>query len=233
MIHCDSLKWLGLDWDEGPDCGGPYGPYRQSERGDIYRKYAEELLDKGDAYRCFCTSEELSEIRTAQRAAGSPLGYDGRGRDLSEAEIQANLDAGKPYVIRLKVPRPGTTTVNDALRDPIDFDNGQIDDQILLKADGMPTYHLANVVDDHLMKISHVIRAEEWISSTPKHVLLYDAFGWDKPVFMHMPLLRNKDKSKISKRKKSGQHQLLPRGGIFTRRDTELLRHDGVVYARW
>ena len=198
---CDSLKWLGLNWDEGPDCGGPYGPYRQSERGNIYKKYAGELLEKGAAYRCFCTSEELAEIRTAQREAGSPLGYDGRGRDLSESEIQANLDAGKPFVIRLKVPRPGTTTVNDALREPIEFDNGQIDDQILLKADGMPTYHLANVVDDHLMKISHVIRAEEWISSTPKHVLLYEAFGWDKPVFMHMPLLRNKDKSKISKRK--------------------------------
>jgi len=198
---CDSLQWLGLQWDEGPDCGGPYGPYRQSERGDIYRKYADELLEKGAAYRCFCTSEELGEIRTAQRAAGSPLGYDGRGRNLSNEEVQANLDAGKPYVIRLKVPRPGVTTVDDALREPIEFDNGQIDDQILLKADGMPTYHLANVVDDHLMKISHVIRAEEWISSTPKHVLLYEAFGWDKPVFMHMPLLRNKDKSKISKRK--------------------------------
>ena len=113
----------------------------------------------------------MGEIRTAQRAAGSPLGYDGRGRNLSNEEVQANLDAGKPYVIRLKVPRPGVTTVDDALREPIEFDNGQIDDQILLKADGMPTYHLANVVDDHLMKISHVIRAEEWISSTPNHVL--------------------------------------------------------------
>ena len=197
----DSLRWLGLDWDEGPDVGGEYGPYRQSERGHIYGEYAQMLLDKGAAYRCFCTTEELDQIRKAQRAAGSPLGYDGRGRDVSDDEVQANLKAGKPFVIRLKVPRPGKTIVKDRLRGDIEFDNGQIDDQVLLKTDGMPTYHLANVVDDHLMKISHVMRAEEWISSTPKHVMLYDAFGWEAPEFIHMPLLRNKDKSKISKRK--------------------------------
>jgi len=197
----DSLKWLGLDWDEGPDCGGDFGPYRQSERGEIYSVHTQKLLDSGAAYRCFCTNEELVEIRAAQREAGSPRGYDGRGRELSEAEVQANLDAGTPFVVRLKVPRPGKTIVKDKLRGDIEFDNEQIDDQILMKADGMPTYHLANVVDDHLMKISHVMRAEEWISSTPKHVLLYQAFAWEAPEFIHMPLLRNKDKSKISKRK--------------------------------
>lgn len=197
----DSLKWLGLDWDEGPDCGGEFGPYRQSERGDIYKVYSDKLLESGAAYRCFCTPEELSQIRTEQRASGSPLGYDGRGRDLSAAEVQAKLAAGKPFVVRLKVPRPGKTIVKDRLRGEIEFENTQIDDQVLLKTDGMPTYHLANVVDDHLMEISHVMRAEEWISSTPKHVLLYAAFGWEPPEFIHMPLLRNKDKSKISKRK--------------------------------
>lgn len=197
----DSLKWLGLDWDEGPDCGGDFGPYRQSERGEIYSVYTQKLLDSGAAYRCFCTADELTQIRLDQREAGSPRGYDGRGRDLSAAEVQSNLDAGKPFVVRLKVQRPGKTIVKDKLRDAIEFDNEQIDDQVLMKADGMPTYHLANVVDDHLMEISHVMRAEEWISSTPKHVLLYEAFGWEAPEFIHMPLLRNKDKSKISKRK--------------------------------
>jgi glutamyl-tRNA synthetase len=196
-----SLRWVGLQWDEGPDIGGPYGPYRQSERLPLYRQYAQELVNKGAAYRCWCTPERLEAMRQEQRQAKQMLRYDGHCRDLPETERQANMRQGLPTVIRLQVPMEGTTVVHDAFRDPIAFDHGQIDDQVLLKSDGFPTYHLANVVDDHLMRISHVIRAEEWISSTPKHVLLYQAFGWQPPIFMHMPLLRNTDKSKISKRK--------------------------------
>ena len=198
---CDSLKWLGLDWDEGPDIGGEYGPYRQSERGEIYSKHVADLLDKGAAYRCFCTSERLTQLRAEQRERKENPGYDGHCLGLSAAEVVSRLEAGEANVVRLKVPRDGQTTVVDHLRGEVVFDNSQIDDQVLLKSDGMPTYHLANVVDDHLMKITHVMRAEEWINSTPKHLLLYGAFGWEPPVFVHMPLLRNSDKSKISKRK--------------------------------
>ncbi|MEM6860635.1 MAG: glutamate--tRNA ligase [Myxococcota bacterium] len=197
----EGLGWLGLTWDEGPDVGGPYGPYRQSERLDIYRAHVDQLLATGHAYRCFATKEELETLRAEQKAAGRSLGYDRRSRDLSETTIQAELAAGKPYVVRMKAPLEGKVLVEDRLRGPVEFDAAQVDDQILLKSDGYPTYHLANVVDDHLMEISHVIRAEEWISSTPKHVLLYQAFGWKPPIFIHMPLLRNADKSKISKRK--------------------------------
>src|SRR5271156_67905 len=197
----DSLRWLGLNWNEGPDVGGPFGPYRQSERTEIYREYCKILLDNGSAYRAFETAEELDAEREAQKAAKQPPKYNGRSRHLSQAEIDANLAAGKPFTIRLKVPTEGSTTFRDELRGDITFDHFNVDDQVLMKSDGYPTYHLANVVDDHLMQISDVIRAEEWISSTPKHVLLYKAFGWELPKFWHMPLLRNVDKSKISKRK--------------------------------
>ena len=197
----DALKWLGLSWNEGPDVGGPYGPYRQSERTEIYREYADILLANGAAYRAFETPEELEAERKAQTAAKQPPKYNGRSRHLSQAEIDANLAAGKPFTIRLKVPTEGSTTFRDELRGDITFDHFNVDDQVLMKSDGYPTYHLANVVDDHLMHITDVIRAEEWISSTPKHVLLYKAFGWELPKFWHMPLLRNIDKSKISKRK--------------------------------
>lgn len=196
-----SLRWIGLQWDEGPDIGGPHGPYRQSERLPVYQEYAQQLLDNGTAYRCWCTPERLETVRQQQRQAKQTMRYDGHCRDLPAAEVQAQLQSGQPSVIRLRVPLEGATVVHDAFREPITFDHQQIDDQVLLKSDGFPTYHLANVVDDHLMRISHVIRAEEWITSTPKHLLLYQAFGWDPPVFMHMPLLRNADKSKISKRK--------------------------------
>jgi glutamyl-tRNA synthetase len=196
-----ALRWLGLAWDEGPDVGGPYGPYRQSERLHLYHQYAHQLLETGAAYRCVCTPERLEAMRQQQRQAKQPLRYDGYCRNLSAAEIDAAMQRGQSAVLRLKVPESGVTVVSDAFREPITIDNRQIDDQILLKSDGYPTYHLANVVDDHLMRISHVIRAEEWISSTPKHLMLYQAFGWEPPVFMHMPLLRNADKSKISKRK--------------------------------
>ncbi|MHB8889136.1 MAG: glutamate--tRNA ligase [Acidobacteriaceae bacterium] len=197
----DSLRWLGLNWDEGPDVGGPHGPYRQSERTEIYREHSNELLANGTAYRCFCTAEELEAQRKAQMAAKQPPRYARTCRFLTQEQIDENLAAGKSYVIRMAVPIEGATTFRDELRGEITFDHNNVDDQVLLKSDGFPTYHLANVVDDHLMGITDVIRAEEWISSTPKHVLLYQAFGWECPKFWHMPLLRNTDKSKISKRK--------------------------------
>ncbi|MGC9197325.1 MAG: glutamate--tRNA ligase [Acidobacteriaceae bacterium] len=197
----NSLRWVGLTWDEGPDVGGPYGPYRQSERTAIYREHAEILLANGHAYRSFETADELEAMRQQQIAAKVPPRYNGAHRHLTQAQIDAYLAEGRPYTVRLKVPENQSTTFLDELRGPITFDHNNVDDQVLLKSDGFPTYHLANVVDDHLMRITDVIRAEEWISSTPKHVLLYAAFGWELPRFWHMPLLRNVDKSKISKRK--------------------------------
>jgi glutamyl-tRNA synthetase len=197
----DALRWAGLTWDEGPDVGGPYGPYRQSERTEIYRQHADLLLANGTAYRCFCTAEELDAVRKQQIAAKLPPRYPGICRHLTPEQIAANQVANKPFVIRMAVPIGESTTFRDELRGDITFDHNNVDDQVLMKSDGFPTYHLANVVDDHLMQITDVIRAEEWISSTPKHVLLYKAFGWQLPRFWHMPLLRNIDKSKISKRK--------------------------------
>ena len=197
----DALKWVGLSWDEGPDVGGPYGPYRQSERTEIYREHAEILLANGTAYRCFCTAEDLEASRKQQIAAKLPPRYAGTCRELSSEIIDSNLYKSKSYAIRMKVPLEGSTIFRDELRGDITFEHTNVDDQVLMKSDGFPTYHLANVVDDHLMRITDVIRAEEWISSTPKHVLLYQAFGWSLPRFWHMPLLRNIDKSKISKRK--------------------------------
>ncbi len=197
----DSLRWLGLEWDEGPDVGGPHGPYRQSERGEIYREHCDRLLETGHAFRCFCTSERLGALRAEQTASQSQLGYDGHCLRLTQDEISRRLANGETHVVRMKVPREGTCVVNDLLRGEIAIEWTQVDMQVLLKADGMPTYHLANVVDDHLMQITHVIRGEEWISSAPKHKLLYEYFGWEIPQFCHLPLLRNPDKSKLSKRK--------------------------------
>jgi len=197
----DSLRWLGLEWDEGPDVGGPHGPYRQSERMDIYGQYAFELIEKGHAFYCFATAEELDEMRREQQARGETPKYDGRGLKLSQEEVARRLEAGEPYVVRMKIPEEGVCVINDMLRGNIEIEWSQVDMQVLLKADGMPTYHLANVVDDHLMKITHVIRGEEWINSAPKHLKLYEYFGWKAPVFCHLPLLRNPDKSKLSKRK--------------------------------
>ena len=197
----DSLRWLGLDWDEGPDVDGPHGPYRQSERGDIYRKHVDQLLEKGHAFRCFCSSERLDTLRAEQMAKQQPVGYDGHCLHLTSADIAARLAANQPHVVRMKVPREGVCIIDDLLRDKIEIEWAQVDMQVLLKADGMPTYHLANVVDDHLMQITHVIRGEEWISSAPKHKLLYEYFGWQMPQLCHLPLLRNPDKSKLSKRK--------------------------------
>jgi glutamyl-tRNA synthetase len=197
----DALRWLGLTWDEGPDVGGPYGPYRQSERTEIYREYVEKLLASGHAYRSFETAEELEAMRKSQIAAKLPPRYNGAHRELPQPQVDAFLAEGRPFVVRLKVPVDGETSFRDELRGTVTFSHNNVDDQVLMKSDGFPTYHLANVVDDHLMRITDVIRAEEWISSTPKHVLLYKAFGWELPRFWHMPLLRNLDKSKISKRK--------------------------------
>lgn len=195
-----ALRWLGLDWDEGPDVGGEFGPYRQSERKDDYRGYAEQLIENGHAFYCFRTPEELDVIREERKAAGLNPGIKG-DLELPESEVKARLEAGDPYVIRMKVPDSGVCEIEDMLRGKIEIDWAQVDCQILLKSDGMPTYHLANVVDDHLMNITHVIRGEEWINSAPKHQLLYQYFDWEMPVLCHMPLLRNPDKSKLSKRK--------------------------------
>ncbi len=196
-----SLRWLGITWDEGPDVGGPHGPYQQSQRSEIYRKYADELLQRGYAFRCFCTPERLAELREKQQRAGLRPGYDGFCLRLSPAETAQRLQEGSPFVVRMKVPEQGTCVLNDLLRGKIEIGWETVDMQVLMKQDGLPTYHLANVVDDHLMEITHVIRGEEWISSTPKHLLLYQYFGWQAPVFCHLPLLRNPDKSKLSKRK--------------------------------
>jgi glutamyl-tRNA synthetase len=195
----DSMRWLGLEWDEGPDVGGEYGPYRQSERKDDYAQYAEQLIEKGHAFRCYRTSDELNELRESIADLGRAL----KPSDLklSAEEIAKREANGDSFVVRMNVPEEGICPVDDMLRGTIEMDWKIVDAQILLKSDGMPTYHLANVVDDHLMKISHVIRGEEWINSAPKHKLLYEYFGWDMPALCHMPLLRNADKSKLSKRK--------------------------------
>lgn len=199
-----ALNWLGLKWDEGPDVGGEFGPYRQSERAEIYKKHSDELIEKGEAYRCFCTPERLTQLRERQRIEkASKMGYDGHCRSIDPDESKKRAEAGESYTVRLKMPTDGQTVLHDGLRGEIRIENAQSDDQVLLKSDGMPTYHLANVVDDHLMGVTHVIRAEEWISSAPKHLRLYQAFGWEPATFLHLPLLRNNDKnrSKISKRK--------------------------------
>ncbi|MFV8755029.1 glutamate--tRNA ligase [Nannocystaceae bacterium ST9] len=196
-----ALRWLGLDWDEGPDVGGPFGPYRQSERLPLYAREVQSLLDRGAAYRCFCTRERLEQVHQHQVANKLGLGYDRHCRNLDPDQAKARAEAGEVHVVRLAIPLSGETVVADGLRGNIVIANHTIDDQVLMKSDGFPTYHLANVVDDHHMGITHVIRGEEWITSTPKHILLYQAFGWEPPRWYHLNLLRNFDKSKLSKRK--------------------------------
>ncbi len=196
----DALKWAGVAYDEGPDIGGSKGPYRQSERIELYKQYAMQLLEEGNAYYAFDTAAELDEMRKQQEKMRIPSKYDRRALRLTPDEVKTKFDAGVPAVIRLKVPDSRTVAFDDIVRGRVEFSSDQLDDQVLLKSDGYPTYHLANVVDDHLMEISHVIRGEEWLSSTPKHVLLYEYFGWEKPQFAHLPLLLNPDKSKLSKR---------------------------------
>jgi glutamyl-tRNA synthetase len=197
----DALKWTGLKWSEGPDVGGPYGPYRQSDRKDMYQPYGQELLDKGHAFRCFCTPERLEQMREAQRAAGKQPKYDGLCLNLKAEEVTRRMAAGETTVIRMKIPTEGSCDFHDGVYGDVSIPWDSVDMQVLIKADGMPTYHMANVIDDHLMKITHVARGEEWLASVPKHILLYRYFEWDEPVFMHLSLMRNADKSKLSKRK--------------------------------
>ncbi|HEY2810051.1 MAG TPA: glutamate--tRNA ligase [Rhabdochlamydiaceae bacterium] len=197
----EALKWAKITWDEGPDIGGPFGPYRQSERTQIYREQCEILLAQNKAYKCFATPEELSEMRQMASKLGLRVGYDRRYRNLTPQEVQEREAAGQPYVIRLKVPLTGECVYEDGVKGRITYPWADIDDQILLKSDGFPTYHLAAVVDDHFMEITHVIRGDEWISSTPKHLLLYESFGWQPPAFLHVPLLLGKDGKKLSKRR--------------------------------
>jgi len=196
-----TLDWAGIEFDEGPEIGGENGPYFQSQRLDIYKKYAEELISKDKAYYCFCTPDRLKTLREKQQEQTLPqVKYDKLCLNLSKQEIDDNLNSDVTKVVRLNVNPNQKIIFDDVIRGQVEFDSNNIDDQVLIKSDGFPTYHLANVVDDHLMRITHVIRGEEWLSSTPKHVLLYDYLGWEKPVFAHLPLLLNPDKSKLSKR---------------------------------
>lgn len=195
-----TLNWAGLFFDEGPEQEGKFGPYLQSQRLDIYHKYIELLLKNKHAYHCFCSPERLKELREEQQKKGLQPMYDKHCLSLTEEEINEKLNFNVPYVIRLNVESDKIIRIEDAIRGEVEINSNIVDDQVLIKSDGFPTYHLANVVDDHLMKITHVIRGEEWLSSTPKHVLLYDFFEWEKPVFAHLPLLLNSDRSKLSKR---------------------------------
>ncbi len=196
----DALDWFGLTWDEGPDRGGPYSPYTQSERTGLYREHADHLIEHGHAYRCFCTPERLERVREEQRVRKQPPGYDRHCRNLPAAEVEENLAAGQPFVVRFATPLEGETRIVDLLRGEIVYQNANLEDLVLLKSDGFPTYHLANVVDDHLMAITHIMRGDEWISTAPLHVLLYGAFGWEAPVLAHMPLILAPGGGKLSKR---------------------------------
>ena len=195
-----TLKICGLNHDEGPDIGGPYGPYIQSERKNTYLPYAEELVKNGHAYYCFCSKERLDALQEQYRAKGQVFSYDRHCLGLTEEEIKAKLEAGEPFVIRQKMPTEGITTFNDAVYGEITVDNDELEDQILIKSDGFPTYNFANVIDDHLMNITHVVRGSEYLSSTPKYNILYQAFGWEIPTYVHLPLIV-KRRFKISKRK--------------------------------
>jgi glutamyl-tRNA synthetase len=195
----DGIRWLGIDWDEGPEVGGPYAPYFQSERLPLYQEAADRLVAAGHAYRCFCTPERLEELRREQERQHQPTRYDRHCRNLDPEEVERRLEASEPSVIRMRVPE-GATQVDDLVRGRLEFDNATLDDQVLIKSDGFPTYHLASVVDDHEMAITHVIRGDEWLPSTPKHVILYGVLGWDPPTFVHLPLVLGPDRAKLSKR---------------------------------
>lgn len=195
-----SLKWLGINWDEGPEVGGDCGPYYQSERLPIYQKYAEQLLEQGKAYYCFCSSADLEAQREKQRAAKQPFRYARTCRDLPVEEAKARAAAGEPYSVRVKIPVEGTITVHDLIHGDVTFNMDQFDDFVIVKSNGMPTYNFAVVVDDHLMGMTHVLRAEEHLSNTPKQLLIYEALGWEPPKFGHMPMILAPDRSKLSKR---------------------------------
>ena len=195
-----TIKEVGLDYDEGPGIGGEYGPYIQSERSALYTKYAQELIERGAAYYCFCSEKRLEKLRSDAKENNTAVMYDGTCRNLSQEEVQEKLAQNVPHVIRLKIPKEGSSVFYDAVRERVEVDNALVDDQVIIKSDGYPTYHLANVVDDHLMNVSHVIRGEEWLISVPKHIFMYEALGWKVPKFVHLPLLLNPDKTKLSKR---------------------------------
>ncbi len=211
----ESLKWLGLHWDEGPDIGGEFGPYRSSERLEIYQEYVQKLIQSGGAFHCFCSRERLDAVRTQQRKERKVPKYDGHCLSLAPEEVKKKIESGQSYVIRLKVPNEGECTVIDKVRREIKFPWNQIDMQILMKSDGYPTYHLAATVDDHLMRITHIFRGEEWISSCPKHKLICDYLGWELPELYHLPLLRNPDQSKMSKRKQTTSINYFRMRGFF------------------
>lgn len=214
-IIYNTMRDTGLLWDEGPDIGGPVGPYVQSERMGIYKEYALKLVEAGAAYFCFCDKERLEEVRELQKASGIAPQYDRHCRNLTPEEVQAKLDAGVPYVIRQKVPLEGTTTFDDVVYGSITVENSTLDDQVLLKADGFPTYNFANVVDDHLMGITHVIRGSEYLSSSPKYNLLYEAFGWEIPIYMHCPPVMKDATHKLSKRNGDASYQDLVEQGYL------------------
>ena len=214
-IIYNTLRATGLTWDEGPDIGGPVGPYIQSERMGMFRQYAEQLVREGKAYYCFCTEDRLNALHEEQKANGEMSHYDGHCRNLSEAEIAAHLAAGDPYVIRQKIPETGVTAFDDMVYGHIEVNNSELDDQILIKSDGMPTYNFANVVDDHLMGITHVIRGSEYLSSTPKYNLLYEAFGWPVPCYIHCPPVMKDAQHKLSKRNGDASYQDLVAKGYL------------------
>ena len=197
----EALRWLGIDWDEGPDIGGPHAPYNQTARKDIYLRYAQQLLERGHAYRCFCSSQRLQQVRQSQQQLKQPPRYDGLCRCLDPAEAEARAAAGEKFVIRFKTPHDGATTAHDYLRGDITVDNSAIDDYILVKSDGLAVYHLAAIVDDHLMGITHVFRGQEWLGTFPLHALIIRAFGWEEPVWCHLSVfLKPSGKGKMSKR---------------------------------
>ena len=211
----NTLRETGLLWDEGPDIGGPVGPYVQSERMGMFKQYAEQLVAEGKAYYCFCTEERLEALHAEQRANGEMTHYDGCCRDLPEEEVKQRLAAGEPYVIRQKIPKEGVTGFDDVVYGHIEVENSEMDDQILIKTDGMPTYNFANVVDDHLMGITHVIRGSEYLSSTPKYNLLYQAFGWEIPTYIHCPPVMKDAQNKLSKRNGDASYQDLVAKGYL------------------
>ena len=215
-IIYNTLRATGLTWDEGPDIGGPVGPYVQSQRMGMFKQYAEQLVKAGKAYYCFCTEERLNDLHEQQKANGEMSHYDGHCRDLPQEEINAKLAAGVPYVIRQKIPAEGVTGFDDVVYGHIEVNNSELDDQILIKTDGMPTYNFANVVDDHLMGITHVIRGSEYLSSTPKYNLLYEAFGWEKPIYVHCPPVMKDAQNKLSKRNGDASYQDLVAKGYLT-----------------
>lgn len=227
----DGMHWLGIEWDEGPEKGGPYGPYRQSERKEIYLEHARELIEKDAAYYCFCTSERLSKMRQENQKKKLPTHYDRHCRNLSKEEAQVRVDNGEPHVIRFKSPSEGNTVVHDLIRGDISFDNKNLDDFILVKSDGWALYHLAAIVDDHLMKITHVVRGSEWLPTSPLHSLIWKAFGWQEPEWVHLSVfLKPSGKGKMSKREAS---QLSKDGYSIFIKDLEELGYLPEAVVNW